>query len=123
MSKRRYAMVTVLGCVPYAFLAIWGDAEKGTMAFYALFVLGVAVLLLLCRRKDAFLAMLGCGTLSCLTSCLRFPLPDGEAGRLPSAHEAPAPGIPPLPAGEAAAARRLAGHGAEGKRKSFQHSS
>ena len=41
MSKRRYAMATVLGCVPYAFLAIWGDAEKGTMAFYALFVLGV----------------------------------------------------------------------------------
>ena len=70
MSKRRYAMVTVLGCVPYAFLAIWGDAEKGTMAFYALFVLGVAVLLLLCRRKDVFLAMLGCDTLSCLTSCL-----------------------------------------------------
>ena len=70
MSKRCHAMVTVPGWVPCAFPALWGDAEKGTMAFYALFVLGVAVLLLLCRRKDAFLAMLGCDTLSCLTSCL-----------------------------------------------------
>ena len=116
-------MVTVPGCVPCAFPALWGDAEKGAMGVHTLFVLGVAGLPLLCRRRDAFLAMLGCGTLSCLTSCLRFPLPDGEAGRLPSAHEAPAPGILPLPAGKAAAARRLAGHGAEGKRKSFQHSS
>ena len=71
-------MVTVPGCVPCAFPALWGDAEKGAMAVHALFVLGAAGLPLLCRRRDAFLAMLGCGTLSCLTSCLRFPFRTGK---------------------------------------------
>ena len=68
--KRCYALATLLGCVPYAFLALWGDAERGTLGLYALFLLGMAALLLLCRGKDAFLAMLGADALSCLTSCL-----------------------------------------------------
>ena len=68
--KLYYALITVLGCVPYAFLALWGDAQRGTLGLYALFLAGMAALLLLCRGKDAFLAMLGADTLSCLTSCL-----------------------------------------------------
>ena len=57
--KGYYALITVLGCVPYAFLALWGDAQRGTLGLYALFLAGMAALLLLCRGKDAFLAMLG----------------------------------------------------------------
>ena len=68
--KLYYALITVLGCVPYAFLALWGSAERGTVGLYALFLAGMAALLLLCRRKDAFLALLGSDVLSCLTSCL-----------------------------------------------------
>ena len=68
--KGYYALITVLGCVPYAFLALWGDAQRGTLGLYALFLAGMAALLLLCRGKDAFLAMLGADTLNCLSSCL-----------------------------------------------------
>ncbi len=68
--KLYYALITVLGCVPYAFLALWGQAERGTLGLYALFLAGMAAILLLCRGKDAFLAMLGADALSCLASCL-----------------------------------------------------
>ena len=68
--KHCYVLATLLGCVPYAFLSLWGDAERGTLWLYALFLAGMAALLLLCRGKDAFLAMLGADALSCLASCL-----------------------------------------------------
>lgn len=68
--KGYYALITVLGCVPYAFLALWGDAQRGTLGLYALFLAGMAAILLLCRGKDAFLALLGADALSCLASCL-----------------------------------------------------
>ena len=68
--KLYYALITILGCVPYAFLTLWGQAERGTLGLYALFLAGMAAILLLCRGKDAFLAMLGADALSCLASCL-----------------------------------------------------
>ena len=68
--KLYYALITVLGCVPYAFLALWGRAERGTLGLCALFLAAMAVIFLLCRGKDAFLAMLGADALSCLASCL-----------------------------------------------------
>ena len=68
--KLYYALITVLGCVPYAFLALWGQAERGTLGLCALFLAGMAAIFLLCRGKDAFLAMLGADALSCLSSCL-----------------------------------------------------
>ena len=45
-----------------------GDSEYAMAG--AVLAAGMAALLLLCRGKDAFLAMLGADTLSCLTSCL-----------------------------------------------------
>ena len=68
--KRYYALITILGCVPYAFLTLWGQAERGTLGLCALFLAGMAAIFLLCRGKDAFLAMLGADALSCLASCL-----------------------------------------------------
>lgn len=68
--KLYYALITVLGCVPYAFLALWGQAERGNLGLCALFLAGMAAIFLLCRGKDAFLAMLGADALSCLASCL-----------------------------------------------------
>ena len=68
--KLYYALITVLGCVPYAFLALWGQAERGNLGLCALFLAGMAAFVLLCRGKDAFLAMLGADALSCLASCL-----------------------------------------------------
>lgn len=68
--KLYYALITILGCVPYAFLTLWGQAEWGTLGLCALFLAGMAAILLLCRGKDAFLALLGADALSCLASCL-----------------------------------------------------
>ena len=68
--KLYYALITILGCVPYAFLTLWGQAERGTLGLCALFLAGMAAIFLLCRGKDAFLAMLGADALSCLASCL-----------------------------------------------------
>ena len=40
--KLYYALITVLGCVPYAFLALWGQAERGNLGLCALFLAGMA---------------------------------------------------------------------------------
>ena len=43
-------------CVPYAYLAIWGDALHGTVLFYALMV---TALFLLCRGSEMHTVLLG----------------------------------------------------------------
>ena len=47
--KRCYVLAALLGCVPYAFLALWGDAERGTLGLYALFLLALFLQLIAWR--------------------------------------------------------------------------
>lgn len=64
-------IILVIGyCVPYVFLALNGDADKGTMLFYGIMILCFGGLCWLgIKTKNGLVVLIGNG-LSCLSSYL-----------------------------------------------------
>lgn len=67
-EKIIHVLLLMAYCVPYGFLAMWGDAEKETMLYYGVLVIGLLLLCLFARKRGDFSAILLGNTLSAVIS-------------------------------------------------------
>lgn len=76
MKKRRIAQAALLTayCVPFAFLAVSGDAAFGTMLFYAVLLLGFALLGWLALKTGSPALLFPGSLLSSACSCVAAKL-------------------------------------------------
>ncbi len=65
MRNQAGALLFLAACVPYPFLAMYGDVAHGTMAFYGLLMACTALLVRVKRGLPVLLGSVASGALSC----------------------------------------------------------
>lgn len=71
MRKKILFGLTLLGyCVPYAFLSMYGDAERGTMMLYGVMAAAMGLLCWGTVKLKSVYTLLAGNILSCAVSCL-----------------------------------------------------
>lgn len=64
-------ILTLFGyCIPYVFLAMYGDAQNRNMSLYGVMVIAMGILCWVTIKMKKFFIMVIGNALSCLTSCI-----------------------------------------------------